>query len=132
MAELTRRNSKQRQIILDAVRAVKSHPTAEDIYHIVRQQVPNISLGTVYRNLNLLAQMGEIQKLELGCENDRFDRTCGPHAHLICSQCGKVMDLAPEIQNGAEQLVANSCKAVVTQVMVTAYGLCEQCLRGKE
>lgn len=128
MSDLIRRNSKQRQMILDAVRAADNHPTAEDIYNTVRRQVPNVSLGTVYRNLNLLSQMGEIQKLELGCENDRFDRTCTPHAHFICSRCGSVTDLTPSIQAGAEQLVAKGCQAVVKQVMVTAYGLCEQCL----
>lgn len=126
MAELTRRNSKQRQIILDAVRATDSHPTAEEIYIAVRQQVPNISLGTVYRNLNLLAQMGEIQKLELSCEKDRFDHTCGSHPHIICTKCGCVADMPKELQSQVEQLVANG-SYTVEQVRLTVYGLCQRC-----
>ena len=85
--------SKQREAIKNFLVTRYDHPTAETVYLNIRREFPNISLGTVYRNLNLLAEIGEIQKLSPGIGPDRFDGNPAPHYHFICRHCGCVMDL---------------------------------------
>ena len=87
------RNTKQRTVILSKLREVTSHPTADEIFSMTRSQLPRISLGTVYRNLELLARQGEIQCLESGASQKRFDGNPMPHHHVRCMECGRVGDL---------------------------------------
>jgi Fe2+ or Zn2+ uptake regulation protein len=86
--------TRQRETILDVVRQTHSHPSADEIYELVRKQLPRISLGTVYRNLEVLAKMELIQKLELGGTINRFDWDTNKHYHIRCLNCGQV-DNAP-------------------------------------
>jgi Fur family ferric uptake transcriptional regulator len=88
------RNTRQRQVILEELRKLISHPTAAGLYEIVRRRLPRISLGTVYRNLELLAEMGTIQKLELAGAQARFDGNPGRHHHVRCTCCGRVDDFS--------------------------------------
>ena len=85
------RMTPQRMLILEHLRSVKTHPSAEAVYNIVRQRMPTITLATVYRNLNLLAEQGEILKLEINNEF-RFDGDTCAHQHCICRHCGKIVD----------------------------------------
>lgn len=87
-----RRNTRQRKLVLDAVRQSYNHPTADEIYNAVRAQDDKISRGTVYRNLNLLADAGEILSIKTP-GGSRFDRTIEPHAHIICTSCSRVIDV---------------------------------------
>jgi len=87
------RNTPQRQVILEELRESGSHPTAVELYEMVRRRMPRISLGTVYRNLDFLAQRGTIQKLELGGNEARFDGDLRPHYHVHCVHCGRVDDV---------------------------------------
>ena len=87
------KNSKQRDAIKSFLMTRYDHPTAETVYLNVKKEFPNISLGTVYRNLSLLSEIGEIQKLSTGIGPDRFDGNPAPHYHFICNQCGSVLDL---------------------------------------
>jgi len=82
----------QRQVILEELRKVNTHPSADEIYEMVRQRLPRISLGTVYRNLEILAARGEIQKLEFGGSLKRFDGVAEGHYHIRCLDCGRVID----------------------------------------
>ena len=94
MSDMTgRRNTKQRQVILEELKKLKSHPSATALYEVVRERLPNISLGTVYRNLDLLAQTGLIQKLNTGQNEARFDGITDHHYHVSCARCGRVDDL---------------------------------------
>ena len=93
-----RRNSRQRTLVYQAVKDSHSHPNAEEVYLLVRRQLPDISLGTVYRNLNLLVEMGLLHRIYTGMGADRFDAVVTAHPHLICSSCGGVFDL--ECQGG--------------------------------
>ncbi len=86
------RNTRQRRVILEEVRKLTSHPTAVGLYEIVRRRLPKISLGTVYRNLELLARTGAIQKLEFSGPESRFDGNCDQHGHVRCVDCGRVDD----------------------------------------
>ena len=87
------RVTRQRQMILEELRKVTSHPTADEIYQMVRSRLPNISLGTVYRNLEVLSDSGSIQKIDLDKNRLRYDGNPTEHFHIKCSKCGKVADL---------------------------------------
>ncbi len=89
---MERRNTKQRQIILEAVQSRCDHPNAEQIFRQVRETDPKISLGTVYRNLAILAEEGKILDIRLAGA-DRFDLTTMPHDHFYCEVCGSVSDI---------------------------------------
>ncbi len=91
--EMKLSNTNQRRIILEELRKLKTHPTADELYSIVRERLPQISLGTVYRNLELLSEAGEILKLELSGKQKRFDGDIRHHHHFRCKDCGKVMDV---------------------------------------
>ena len=87
--------TRQRQVILEELRKVDTHPSADEVYEMVRKRLPRISLGTVYRNLEILSQNGAIQKLELGSTLKRFDGIAANHHHIRCIRCDRVVD-APE------------------------------------
>ena len=87
------KHSKQRDSIKAFLATRKDHPTADVVYRNGRESFPNISLGTVYRNLTLLADIGEIARIRVGDSVDHFDYDTSPHYHFVCSECGCVMDL---------------------------------------
>ena len=87
-----KRNTVQRTLVLETVRSLHSHPTAEEIYASVLARCPNISQGTVYRNLNSLAEDGDILRVQVANAPDRYDFTTEPHAHFRCKYCGRVFD----------------------------------------
>lgn len=87
------RNSAQRALILDIMAGNKSHPTADEIYDEARKSDPHISRGTVYRNLNLLAENGSILRIPVPNGADHFDSTLEEHYHFYCHKCGKVTDV---------------------------------------
>jgi Fur family ferric uptake transcriptional regulator len=87
------RSTPQRRVVLEELQNVVSHPTAVELYEIVRRRLPKISLGTVYRNLDRLAEEGTIQKLELGGTEVRFDGNPDCHYHVRCVRCGRVDDV---------------------------------------
>ena len=89
----TRRNTRQRQTVLEELRKLKSHPTASELHDIARRRLPKLSLATVYRNLELLAADGTIRKLEISGTESRFDGDPRRHCHVRCMQCGRVDDL---------------------------------------
>ena len=87
------RMTRQRKVILEELRQMNCHPSADEIYEAVRRRLPRISLGTVYRNLEVLSELGKIQKLELGGRIKRFDWDTNKHYHIRCLQCGRVDDV---------------------------------------
>ena len=87
-----RRYSRQRERIYQAVHASWEHPSAQMVYDLLREELPRLSLGTVYRNLHQMAQEGMLQELE--GPTARFDACLAPHAHIRCTCCGRVMDLS--------------------------------------
>lgn len=85
--------SRQREAVLNVLCSTKSHPTAAWIYERVREQIPNISLGTVYRNLSGLTEDGTIKKLSFGDASDHFDGDISVHSHFYCEYCGEITDI---------------------------------------
>lgn len=120
--------SRQRQHIYNFLMSRKDHPTADVVYQNVRQEYPNISLGTVYRNLTLLADRGEIMRLQVGDGADHFDADTSRHCHFVCSDCGDVSDL--QLDGMDEMLIkARHCFAGRIERQSTCfYGVCEKCL----
>ena len=126
-----RKYSRQRKLIKDFLISRKDHPTADIVYRSVRQENPNISLGTVYRNLTLLAEDGEIRRLDMGDGVDHFDADISPHYNFICRRCGSVIDLEMDnIETITERAAANFDGEIEGHVTYF-YGLCARC-REKE
>jgi len=117
----------QRQILLEELSKVTSHPTACELYEMVRKRLPRIGLGTVYRNLELMADSGMILKLELGGAQKRFDATTDPHYHVRCSICGKMDDVMIQVQ---ENITKNAAKKSSYRILghnVEFTGECPTC-----
>ncbi len=93
MAQVQTRMTRQRAVILEELRKTKTHPTADELYSIVRERLPRISLGTVNRNLDFLADSGEIRRLEAAGSTKRFDGDISRHQHVRCIQCGRIGDV---------------------------------------
>ena len=94
----TLKYSRQREYIREYVRSCKEHPTADSIYGKMKEEFPNISLGTVYRNLSLLVELGEITKISVDNGPERFDCNTKPHSHFVCTYCHCIQDMdLPEI-----------------------------------
>jgi Fur family transcriptional regulator, ferric uptake regulator len=87
------RNTPQRRVILEELQRMASHPTAIELYEVVRRRLPKVSLGTVYRNLDLLAQAGAIRRLDFSGAEARFDGSVTPHDHIRCLRCGRLDDI---------------------------------------
>ena len=124
---MTLKHSKQREMIKDFLMSRHDHPTADVVYMNVRQQNPNISLGTVYRNLTLLADIGEIQRLRLGDGVDHFDADTSPHYHFVCSDCGKVIDLKMDSIDSITDIAGKDFDGNITGHVTYFYGSCGQC-----
>jgi len=121
--------SRQRQAIKDYLTFSKDHPTADDVYMDVRQQFPNISLGTIYRNLKLLIDIGEVIKVSNTDGKDRFDGKTEPHNHFQCVECNKVTDLDFDMENihKINQLAGDSFEGEITSSSTMFYGTCGDC-----
>lgn len=121
------RLTSQRQVILEELRKVKSHPTANEVFDMVRKRLPRIGLGTVYRNLDLLAEKGIIRKLEVGGEQKRFDGDTSPHYHIRCVECNRVEDIFIERSEELERSAASYCNYQILDHHVQFSGICSNC-----
>ena len=121
------RKSRQRQLILDAVMTRCDHPTADQIYLDVRAKDEKISRGTVYRNLQLLSELGEIQKINVGDGLDHFDADISSHHHFICSHCGSVIDLDMDDVDFLPKMAEKNFSGKIDGCTVFFYGMCYNC-----
>lgn len=124
--EMGFRLSKQRKVILEELRKVTSHPTADEVYDMVRKIIPRISLGTVYRNLEFLSSKGLVLKLGAPGEQKRFDGTPEPHPHIRCEICTAVADVECEIEIPA---IPDTCTSgyKILNTNVEFVGVCPRC-----
>ena len=120
------RYSKQRELVLKTVKANLIHPTALEIYGMTRAVDPTISMGTVYRNLNLLAEQGKILRIKVPGGTDRYDGTIEPHNHAVCTKCGMVMDYSYSFDDLSSQLEQSGFKC--EELNITVRGTCKNCL----
>lgn len=117
----------QREIILEELRSVTSHPTADELYEMVRRRLPRISLATVYRNLEWLAENGIVQKIEVGGRQKRFDGTTAEHYHIRCLKCGKVDDVVMVPLESLENQLEQSTGYTILGHRIEFHGLCPTC-----
>ena len=120
---MTKRNTLQKEIILNTVRSMHNHPSAEEIYTAINQNYPSISKGTVYRNLSQMADSGEIRRVEVPNAPDRFDFNLNRHEHLKCRICGRVYDVnvpAPQMPPPSDGVDADGYCLIY-------HGVCADC-----
>lgn len=124
---MNKRNTVQRELVLSAVRKHGKHPTADEIYSSVSADYPSISKGTVYRNLNILAEEKKIVKVEIPGEAEHFDHTCRKHYHIKCIKCGKVFDVdMDEVINPADK-VRDKHGFEFVDYEILFKGICPEC-----
>lgn len=128
MMTKTTRMTRQKQLILEVLRSTTCHPTADWIYEQARKTLPSLSLGTVYRNLGVLRDMGEIMELNYGSTYSRFDGNPKNHYHFMCRHCGQVYDLDLPVQTEINRLAIEITKFQVDDHRMEFYGLCSGCL----
>ncbi|MGM0472246.1 MAG: Fur family transcriptional regulator [Bacillota bacterium] len=122
-----RRMTKQRKKILEVLRSTNSHPTADWIYEQVKKEIPNISLGTVYRNLNVLEEMGEIMELDYSSSHSHFDGNPENHYHFNCLECGKICDVDESVYSDLNQNVEDEMDCEVSYHRLEFFGTCSEC-----
>ena len=121
--------SRQREAILSKIRSTTSHPTADWVFQELREEWPNLSLGTVYRNLMLFRDEGSIVSVATVDGKERYDGNVSPHGHFVCEECMAVLDI--DVMGNQSKLAINpenihGCQ--VERICITAYGICYSCL----
>jgi len=121
------RTSRKRDLILQTVRENRIHGTAEQIYDLVKKEMPEIGIATVYRNLHTLAEQGLILKLSVK-DGDRFDGCIDEHSHLICNCCGKMFDIDYCPTCDLSEIAQNELEFNCTASQLIGVGVCKECL----
>lgn len=124
------RKSQQRDNILAILKETKSHPTADWVYMKLKEKMPELSLGTVYRNLKVLMEQGHIQKLPFGSTFDRFEARIAPHYHLVCEKCGLVEDFEMPHYSSINQNAEQMSTFKISRHRIDFFGLCKKCQNG--
>ncbi len=120
--------SRQREAIKRFLMTRTDHPTADTVYVNIKKEFPNISLGTVYRNLSLLASLGEIAKISCGDNSDHFDPNTSPHYHFCCRHCGCVQDIPMPTVSMLNQEAQKQFDGQIESHSICFYGTCRECL----
>jgi len=106
---------------------MKSHPSAAEVYEAVRKRLPKISMGTVYRNLQLLSESGQVQALRVCSPQRRFDDNPEKHYHVHCTQCGRLEDVAVESLEVLENSIARKTHYIIEGHLLEFFGVCPEC-----
>lgn len=131
--ERTTRYSKKRAAILAAIRGTDCHPSAEWVYQALKPSHPDLSLGTVYRNLVFFQERGDIRSVGVVKGQERFDGITTPHSHFICRHCGAVMDLSQtELASRIDRDVSEQYGLMVEHHELTFHGLCPTCIHNQK
>ncbi len=129
---MNKRNTVQRALVLETVKSLQSHATADEVYNSIVEKHPDISKGTVYRNLNLLSEMGEIRKREIPGGADRYDHLCHDHYHARCICCGRVVDVDMDFIAELEKKILNTNGFEFTGHDVIFKGFCDECVSNRQ
>lgn len=124
--------SKQRELIEEAIKKFNVHPTADDVYAMLKPEHPNLSLGTVYRNLNLLAEFDMLHKLNMPNGSDRFDGFMNDHCHAVCSECNTIFDIDSKYIIGLKKDISKSTGFILDSKDIRISGICDACLQKKK
>ena len=121
------RNSATRNSIYQYLCGTKEHPSAEMIYNDLKGDLPNLSLGTVYRNLKQLEEIGRVIRVTTVDNHERYDANCEDHVHLVCERCGRVIDIMDADINAAKAACNLSDGAKIKHIQIVLNGTCESC-----
>ncbi len=121
------KRSRQRERILELLRGTGKHPTASWLYDRLKSEFPDLSLGTIYRNLNILVEQGLIRKIDFGSTFDRYDANTLPHYHFICERCGSISDLKIPINDELNKRVELDTRYKAKRHRIEFYGICDKC-----
>lgn len=121
------KRSRQRERIYHVLRRTREHPTAEWIFERVREEMPKISLGTVYRNLHVLAKQGKVLELDFGEGTKRYDAFISPHYHFVCEKCGTVKDLEVPALDDVNDRIQELVPEQIHSHKLDFYGTCATC-----
>lgn len=124
---MNKRSTIQRSLVLQAVKELHFHVTADEVYDAIVKKHPYISRATVYRNLNLLSDMGEIRKMPMPSGPDRYDRLCHDHYHARCVKCGQVFDVDMDFIVDLEKSIKNNQGFNFTGHDIIFKGICSKC-----
>jgi Fur family peroxide stress response transcriptional regulator len=128
MIKALRKHSKKRDAILKLLRSTDSHPGAQWIYDRLKPVIPGLSLGTVYRNINIFREEGLVETVGTVKGEERFDADTSPHSHAICTVCGKVMDLSEDIRVNLDADYRVEISGFTIDKRHTVfYGICRGC-----
>ena len=119
--------SKQREMILNQVMNFPVHPTADQVYTALKADNPNLSLGTVYRNLNLLSEMGMLMKIRIADGSDRFDGRTDKHYHMVCDKCSRVFDVELDELDTLKAIISDKYGHSLTEITLNLSGVCCEC-----
>lgn len=124
---MNKRNTVQRSLVLNAVKELGCHATADEVYNTIAKDHPDISRGTVYRNLNLLSEIGEIRKLQMLGGADRYDHLCYQHYHARCVKCGNIFDVEMKYIADLERSIQDTQGFKFTGHDIIFNGICLEC-----
>ena len=119
--------SRQRESIKKYLASTKEHPTADTVYTHVKKDFPNISLGTVYRNLNLLTELGEALKISTPDGGDIFDGVTTPLCHFFCKECGSVIDIDMAEDGYIDEMAGKNFDGQIENHSIMFFGKCAKC-----
>jgi Fur family peroxide stress response transcriptional regulator len=122
------KRSRQRESILALLMQTDSHPTADWVYSKLKPDFPGLSLGTVYRNLNILVEQGLLTRIDNGSSFDRYDSRREPHYHFVCDRCGTIVDLALPVDTALDKAVSKKTGFHIFRHRVDFFGICQTCL----
>lgn len=124
----TQNYSRKRQAIYELLLSTKEHPSAEWIYNNLKSEFPDLSLGTVYRNLKLLEENGTVKSVAVVEGRERYDALMSPHSHFVCNNCGRVIDVffSSEVSDFTEKLHIDGAKQIDSFSLIY-YGICDKC-----
>ncbi len=127
LAKRNLRMTRQRKVIMEELLRINNHPSADELYERVRQLIPRVSLGTVYRNLDVLSELGEIQRLELSGSLKRFDGNPRKHYHIRCMNCDRIDDAPLAFQKNIEDKLNGETDYKIMGHRLEFVGLCPAC-----
>lgn len=126
------RYSRQREMIYQYLQAAQNHPSAEMIYEDLKEELKGLSLGTVYRNLKLLEELGKVRKVMSHQDTERYDACCQDHAHFLCTGCGAISDIAGVSTASIRDTIPLETGYQLSALSLTLTGLCPRCAGGSQ
>jgi Fe2+ or Zn2+ uptake regulation protein len=127
MVKMVKRNTMQKKLVEGAVKSMRTHPTAEEVYDYIIARYPEISRATVYRNLKQLSDAGEIRRIEVPGAADRYDLNVSEHYHIQCKICGKFLDIDLPYMTSLDEMVAEATDYDMESHDIVFKGICPGC-----